>query len=75
MDNWIHISNPPEKFEEVIICSDEGRRKSAIYMGDGKWNTFLRVEWWMPFPDAPKRKATEVVTEDMPKKRGRKKKV
>ena len=74
MDNWIHISNPPEKFEEVIICSDEGKRKSAIYMGDGKWTTFLKVEWWQPFPAAPKRENVTTETE-APKKRGRKKKV
>lgn len=74
MDEWIHISERhPEKYQEVIICSDEDKVKGAIYMGDNKWNTYTRVEWWQPLPKAPKRKAP-IESGEEPKKRGRKKK-
>lgn len=53
---WIDINDqPPQIYKEVIICSDDDKVKSAIYLGSGKWNTFLNVEFWMPFPEAPKR--------------------
>lgn len=76
-------TQPPRPYQEVIICSDDDKVKSAIYLGNGKWNTFLDVELWMPFPDAPKRtkdvvdtKADVTVVEPAPKKkRGRPKKV
>ena len=74
MDNWIHINEQsPDKYQEVIICSDEDRVKSAMYLGNGKWSTYLTVEYWQPFPEAPKRENVTTETE-APKKRGRKKK-
>lgn len=65
-------TQPPEKYQEVIICSDEGKVKSAIYLGDGKYNTFLNVVCWQPMPKAPENIEG---AEAEPKKRGRKKKV
>lgn len=71
---WINaITDPPKTYQEVIVCSDEGIVKSAIYIGNNKWNTFLNIVFWQPFPEAPedlnKDNASTV------KKRGRKKKV
>ena len=70
--NWINAkTQPPERYQEVIICSDDGKVKSAIYLGDGKYNTFLNVVYWQPMPEAPDDiENTEVVAP----KRGRKKK-
>lgn len=71
--DWINAKTQlPEKYQEVIICSDEGRVKSAIHLGDGKYNTFLNVAYWQPFPEAPEN--IEDVEVGVPKKRGRKKK-
>lgn len=73
--DWININDKkPDPYQEVIICSDAGRVKSAIYMRDGKWSTFLNVAMWMPMPTPP------VMNNDNPieapkKKRGRPKKV
>ena len=73
--DWININDKkPEFYQEVIICSNEGKVKSAIYMGNGKWNTFLVVTHWMPFP-SPHNGAVEVTIEAPKKKRGRPKKV
>jgi hypothetical protein len=78
---WINIQDKqPDKFSEIIICTNEGRVKSAIYMGNGKFNTFVPVAYWMPFPEPPKpTKTSEDKKEEMPvepvkKKRGRPKK-
>lgn len=73
--DWININEKqPEKYKEIIVCSSEGRVKAAMYMGDGKFNTFVPVAFWMPFPSAPDN--LEVIsTEPLKKKRGRKKKV
>lgn len=72
---WIAIRDRfPEKFSEVIVCTNEGRVKSAIYMGDGKFNTFMPIVYWMPMPEAPKFENTEKVIEPIKKKRGRPKK-
>ena len=71
--NWINAkTQPPERYQEVIICSDEGKVKSAIYLGDGKYNTFLNVVYWQPMPEAPDDIESDTAE---PKKRGRKKKV
>ena len=76
---WIKISDKePEKYKEVIICSDTGIVKSATYMGNLKWTTYNQVVFWMPMPDAPKdlvKKEEEPVIEQPKKKRGRPKKV
>ena len=72
--DWINVKDRlPDNFHEVIVTTDDGRVKSAMYMFDGKWNTFLNVTHWMEYPEAP-----EVVVSDEEepiKKRGRKKKV
>lgn len=74
--DWININDKePEPFQEVIICSDMGRVKSAIYMGKGKWNTFFNVVLWQPLPESPiKLVEDEVPVEPVKKKRGRPKK-
>lgn len=76
--DWINIKDQlPKQYEEVIIASNEGRVRAAIYMGNGKWNTFLPVAYWMPYPSAP---TESVQTAEAPaveapkKKRGRPKK-
>ena len=70
-------TNPPEAYQEVIICSDERKVKAAIYLGNGKWNTFLNVVYWQPLPNPPKRvnEANEDSVESVKKKKGRPKKV
>ncbi len=71
--DWIDAkTQPPKVYQEVIICSDEGKVKSATYLGNGKYNTFLNVEWWQPYPEPPK---MIVVETEAPKKRGRPKKI
>ena len=72
--DWISVKDRlPNKYCEVIIASDDGAVKSAVYMSNGKWNTFLNVTHWMEYPEAPE---VDVVIEEEPvKKRGRKKKV
>lgn len=75
--DWIDVKDRlPDQYHEVIIATDDGRVKSAMYMLNGKWNTFLNITHWMEYPDAPK---VDVVddTEEEPvkKRRGRKKKV
>lgn len=70
--DWINVkTQPPKKYQEVIICSDEGKVKSAIYLGDGKYNTFLNVVYWQSMPEAPENIENDKVE---PVKRGRKKK-
>ena len=73
--DWININDKqPDSYQEVIIASNEGRVKSAIYMGAGKWNTFLEIAYWMPMPEPPD--GLSVVPVETPKKkRGRPKKV
>lgn len=76
---WKKLQIPdqePKQYEEVIVCSDEGKVKSAAYLGNGKWSTYLTVALWTDMPKAPVdlMSGTENV-EDVPKKRGRKKKV
>ena len=74
--DWINVKDhPPKPFEEVIICSNLGHVKSAIYMGNGKWNTFCEVVLWQPFPESPiKPESDEAPVEPVKKKRGRPKK-
>lgn len=74
--DWINVNDKlPNKYQEVIIATDDGRVKSAMYMTNGKWNTFLNVTHWMEFPEAPEA-VVEAESEEEPvkKKRGRKKK-
>jgi hypothetical protein len=72
---WININDRlPERFQEVIMCSDEGKVKSAVHMGDGKFNTFLQVVYWQPMPKAPEMNNKEI-DEPVKKRRGRPKKV
>lgn len=66
----------PKKYEEVIVALDDGKVKTAIYMGNHKWSTYCNVVLWMPMPESPIDKF--VYNEDVEpvkKKRGRKKKV
>ena len=70
-------TNPPDPYQEVIICSDEHRVKSAIYLGNGKYSTFVNVVYWMPFPKPPEveNEVSESPVEPVKKNRGRPKKV
>ena len=71
--DWINAKEqPPKPYQDIIICSDEGKVKPATYLGNGKYNTFLNVEWWQPYPAPPKTIETET---EAPKKRGRPKKI
>ena len=73
--DWIKVSDqPPNLFQEVIICSSDNKVKAAVYLKNGKWNTFLDVEYWMPMPEPP-HSDSKVVPEELKKKRGRPKKV
>lgn len=73
--DWISVKDRlPDKFHEVIIATDDGKVKSAMYMYDGKWNTFLNVTHWMEYPEAPEVDIVDIEKEPV-KKRGRKKKV
>jgi len=70
---WINVkTEQPQKYQNVIICSNDGKVKSAIYLGDNKYNTYFNVVYWQPFPEAPE----DIETDDAEpvKKRGRKKK-
>ena len=70
---WINVNDQmPDKYQEVIICSPEGRVKTAIYMGNA-WSTYVPVVYWMPFPDPPDG-LSETPIEAPKKKRGRPKK-
>ena len=72
--DWININDRyPEKYQEVLIASDDGRVKTAIYMGNGKWSTYLPIVCWAPFP-APPDGLVEIPIEAPKKKRGRPKK-
>lgn len=73
--DWINVKDKlPDKYKEVIICSDTKSVKSAIHLGDNKWSTFLQVVYWMPMPSAPNMSIDESV-EQPKKKRGRPKKI
>lgn len=74
--DWININDKwPEKYQDVIICTNEGIVKSALHMGNAKFSTYLQVAYWMPYPDAPKIESTKIIEEVQPKKkRGRPKK-
>lgn len=42
--DWININDKwPEKYQDVIICTNEGIVKSALHMGNAKFNTYLQV--------------------------------
>lgn len=75
--DWISVKDKlPDKYCEVIIASDDGAVKSAVYMSNGKWNTFLNVTHWMEYPEAPEVDfETEVEESSVKKRRGRKRKV
>jgi hypothetical protein len=73
--DWISVKDRlPDKFKEVIVATEGGRVKSAIYAGDDKWNTFLNITHWMEYPEAPEVDVVVDVEEPV-NKRGRKKKV
>lgn len=70
---WININDRwPEKYQEVIICTNEGIVKSSLHMGNAKFSTYLQVAYWMPYPDAPKMENSNA--EASKKRRGRPKK-
>ena len=72
---WININDKwPEKYQDVIICTNEGIVKSSLHMGNAKFSTYLKVAYWMPMPDAPNIETIEVIEEQVKKKRGRPKK-
>lgn len=73
--DWININDKwPEKYQDVIICSNEGVVKQALHMGSAKFSTHLQVVYWMPMPEAPKIETVEIKEEPVKKKRGRPKK-
>lgn len=81
---WINVNDKlPVKYEEVIVCSRDGSVKSAVYLDNGKWTTYLSITYWMPYPEPPKlinvtedskEKVAEKPAEPIKKKRGRPKK-
>jgi hypothetical protein len=74
--NYISDNKYPKQFEEVIICSSLGKVKTAIYMGNKKWNTFFDVVCWTTFPESPVKLNSNVKpVEHEQKKRGRPKKI
>ena len=74
--DWIDINDKlPIKYEEVIVCSRDCTVKSAVYLDNGKWTTYLPVTHWMPYPEPPEQlPSDEPVVEPVKKKRGRPKK-
>lgn len=60
--------------QHVIVCTDTGRVKAALHMGNGKFDTYMKVLYWMDMPEAPKMEMAEVIEEPVKKKRGRPKK-
>lgn len=76
--DWININdNPPAKYQEVIICSNDGQVKSATYMGNGTFSTYLKVVYWMSMPTPPSelpQDEPKPTPEPAKKKRGRPKK-
>lgn len=73
--DWININDKwPDKYQNVIICSDTGVVKSAMCLGNKKFATYLQVVYWMPMPEAPKFKVEEIEDKPEKKKRGRPKK-
>ena len=70
--DWININDDkPKEFEEVIVASSEGHVKAAIYLGNGKFTTYLNITHWTHMPEFTK---AEGVVEEPVKKRGRPKK-
>lgn len=73
--DWININDKwPEKYQDVIICTNEGIVKSALHMGNAKFNTYLQVVYWMQMPEAPKFEVEEIEDKPEKKKCGRPKK-
>lgn len=81
--DWINVNDKfPNKYEEVIVCSNEGTVKSAVCLGNGKWTTYLQITHWMYYPEPPvvsneenkEDKKEETPVEPVKKKRGRPKK-
>ena len=74
--DWININDKmPEKYQEILVCSNEGRVKAATYMGGGKWSTYLPIVYWAPFPAPPDGLVETPIEEPKKKRRGRPKKV
>ena len=70
--DWININDKwPEKYQDVIICTNEGIVKPSLHMGNAKFTTYMQVAYWMPMPEAPK---IEKIEETPKKRRGRHKK-
>lgn len=77
--NWINVNEKlPTKYAEVIVCSRDGAVKSAVYLDNGKWTTYIPVTHWMSYPEPPvienEDKKEEKPVEPVKKKRGRPKK-
>lgn len=71
--DWINVNDDkPKKFEEVIIASSDGLVRPVTYLGNGKFTTYLTVEYWTHMPEAPK--TEKKLVEEPIKKRGRPKK-
>ena len=73
---WIKVGDKePDKYQNVLICTDDEIVKAVTYMGAGKWSTYCKVIGWMPYPEPMKVAPEESsVAVEQPKKRGRKKK-
>ena len=73
--DWIDINDQqPEKYQDVIICTDTSKVKAALHMGNAKFDTYMKVLYWMPMPEAPKIETEEIKEKPVKKKRGRPKK-
>ena len=77
--DWINVNDRlPTKYTEAIVCSRDGTVKSAVYLDDGKWTTYLPITHWMHYPEPPavsnEEKHEEKPIEPVKKKRGRPKK-
>lgn len=73
---WIKVGDKePDKYQNVLICTDDEIVKAVTYMGAGKWSTYCKVIGWMPYPAPMKVEPEESKSAtEQPKKRGRKKK-
>ena len=66
----------PQKYKEVIVALDDGKVKTAVYMGNSKWSTYCTVVMWTDMPASPIQPCEHKEAEEpVKKKRGRKKKV
>ena len=73
---WIKVTDKePDKYQDVLVCTEDFKVKAVMYMGAGKWSTYCKIIGWMPFPEPMKEVPEESKDAAVqPKRRGRKKK-